>query len=352
MKRRIWKLFIVVIVLSAFLVTGLTGFAGAEVSTKTFKFRLQHWQSQANASYQLFISDKGFPKMVEKASGGRIKIEVYPGGSIISPLDNMRSTGKGVVDMAAGCGAYQAGLGSYFSLLYGIPFVLDNMDDLEIVWQNMGLYDYAKTLYAKYNTHLLGWNADAPIGLFSKKEIKSLNDLKGMKIRAVGAYGDFYKMFGASPMTTPTAEIYMALDRGLVDGVTWGSEAAMKEFGLHEVSKYILVPWIAGATANDMMINMDKWKALPPDLQEIMTTCYQKYSATLGAFYKYRNYVDRAEIVSKYGMKLCWMSEEDIAKGKEMALKLMDNYAKMNPESAKIVKIYKDFMAYKAKIKQ
>lgn len=351
MKRKSLVLFIAVTFASVLLFTELTGIVCAADAAKTYKFRLQHWQSTSTDTYKLFISEMGFPAMVERASGGRIKIETYAGSSIIPPMQNMRAVGKGVVDMAAGCGAYQGGIAKYFSLLYGIPFALDNSDDLEIVWREMGLYEYAKTLYAKYNTHLLGWNSDAPVGIFSKREIKTLEDFKGLKIRAVGTYADFFNMLGASAMSTTSAEIYLSLDRGLVDACSWGSEAAMRGIGLQEVTDYIVLPYISGAAPNDMMINLDTWNVLPDDLKQIMTSCYQEYSSILGARYRYNNYKDRSTIIDKDGMKLNILPEADVEKAKKMAIKLMDKYETESPEAAKIIGIYKDYLKLKSQSK-
>jgi len=344
MKRKSLAVLIAMIVASIFL---LAGFASAAPSTQTYKFRLQHWQPTSSATYKLFVSDKGFPAMVERASGGRIKIETYSVGSVVPVTDQLRAVGKGVIDMAAGCGAYYAGLGNYFSLLYGIPFTLDSMEDVEIVWRDLGLLAYARELYGKYNAYCIGWHHESPIAIFSKKQIKTLGDFKGLKIRAVGAYADFYNMLGASSLSTPGSEIYLALDRGVVDACTWGSESAMIEIGLQEVTKHIILPWISGGATGDMLINMDKWKALPDDLKQIMTSCMEDWANVTGSYYRYHSLLDRSMAVEKYHMTLNFLSEADIIKAKKLSLQLLDKYAARNPESAKIIKIYKDYFNLK-----
>jgi len=271
MKKRFWKLFIAVTVISTFLLTGFISIAGAEVSTKTFKFRFQHWQPTSSGTYKLFIGPKGFPAMVERASGGRIKIETFPGGALFTNTDVIRAVGNGSVDMSGATFAYGGALGPHLAPMYGLPFALENMEDAEIVWRETGLLDYIREEWKKkHNLFIIGLQHESPVGIFSKKPIRKLADFKGLKIRAVGVFGSFYTSLGASAIATPGSEIYMALDRGVVDAVSFGSESAMIDIGLAEVSKYVFVPWISGATIGDYVMNLDKWNSLPPDLQQIM----------------------------------------------------------------------------------
>ncbi len=342
--KRYLSLFVMIIVASVFLMVGFAGSASAE---KTYKLRLQHWHPTSSVTYKLFISDKGFPAMVKRASGGRIIIETYPVNAVVPVTDQFRSVGKGVIDMGAGVPAYQAGLGPYWSLLYGIPFTLGSMEDVEIVWRERGLFEYASELYAKYNVKLIGYHHDAPISIFSKKPIRKLEDFKGMKIRAVGAYGDFYSQLGAATLTTPGSEIYLALDRGLADACTWGSESSMMELGLGEVTKYIILPWMSGGTMGDMYMNMGTWKTLPADLQQIMISCMQDWGAALGASYRNDTLKARAQAQKKHGMEVIWLPPSEVDRLKIEARKLLDRYEKQGPESAKIIKIYKDYLTEK-----
>lgn len=342
--KRYLSLFVTIIVAGVFLVVGFTGSASAQ---KTYKFRLQHWHPTSSATYKLFISDKGFPAMVKRASGGRIIIETYPVNAVVPVTDQFRSVSRGVIDMAAGVPAYQAGLGAHWVLLYGIPFTMGSMEDVEVVWRERGLFQYASQLYAKQNVKLIGFHHDAPISIFSKKPIRKVEDFRGMKIRAVGAYGDFYTQLGASALTTPGSEIYLALDRGLADACTWGSESAMMELGLGEVTKYIILPWMSGGTMGDMYMNMGKWNDLPDDLKQIMTSCMQDWGVALGASYRSDTLKARALAQKKHGMEIIWLSPSETEKLKKEAQKLLDRYEKRDPESAKIVKIYKDYLAEK-----
>ncbi|MCK9231114.1 MAG: TRAP transporter substrate-binding protein DctP [Dehalococcoidales bacterium] len=346
MKRRYLNLALIAILAFSSIVL-LAGFSDQAFAEKTYKFRLQHWQPTASATYQLFMSDKGFPAMVHRASGGRITIETYPVGGVVPVMDQVRSVGRGIVEMGAGCPAYQAQLGSYWSLLYGIPFTLASMEDVDVVWRQRGLFEYASELYAKHNVHLIGYHHESPISLFSKKPITKVEDFKGLKVRAVGTYGDFYTQLGAAALSTPGSEIYVALDRGLADACTWGSESAMVEIGLAEVTKYMVVPWISGGTIGDMYMNKDAWDSLPEDLQQIMISCMQDWGVLIGTFYRSESLKAREMAQEKYGMQLSLLPPSELKKLEIEAQKLLDKYEKQSPEAERIVQIYKEYMSLK-----
>lgn len=345
MRSRVLMIFSFIV--SLFLFSGFSCLAASSDGEQIYKFRLQHWQPTSSATYKLFVGPNGFPANVERASKGRIKIETYPCGAIVPPTETVRAVGRGVLEMGAGCPAYQAKLGSYFSLLYGIPFTLQSMEDVEIVWRNMGLGEYARELYARHNVFLVGWHHESPICLFSKKPIRKIDDLKGLKVRAVGTYGELYTMAGAAALGTPGAEIYTALERGVADACTWGSEAAMVEIGLHEVTDYITTPWVSGGTAGDLYINMDIWKKLPDDLKQVMKSCMEEWANVIGSHYRYASLKARQDAVEKYKMTVTQLEPESLIKLRKLAVELMKKHAAKSKEGARIVQIHEEFLKLK-----
>lgn len=146
---------------------------------------------------------------------------------------------------------------------------------------------------------------------FSNKLIKSIDDIKGMKIRVMPLYIPFFRALGASPVTIPPDEIYTAMERGVVDGFMYVN-VGPASWGLHEVTKYSIEPGVFQMEPATM-VNMDRWKKIPPDLQALMMEIMQdmEYIASM------RNVMleqKEIQIRTEAGMKVIELPPEDAAK--------------------------------------
>jgi TRAP-type mannitol/chloroaromatic compound transport system substrate-binding protein len=154
-----------------------------------------------------------------------------------------------------------------------------------IWYYERGGLEMLQEIYAKHNiiAFPLG-NAGQENGFFSNKKATKMEDFKGMKVRTMGYYADIMNNIGASANVLPPTEIYLGLERGIVDAAEFSGPAANIPMGLHEISKYVLQPGIHQPGAQtELIINKKAWEALPDDLKAIVeinareTDCWAHY---------------------------------------------------------------------------
>ncbi|MFH1137231.1 MAG: TRAP transporter substrate-binding protein [Pseudomonadota bacterium] len=201
---------------------------------------------------------------VEKRTNGAVSINTYPGGTLLDAKDMMDGVIAGQADIGALCQAYQPGrfvMSNATALPLGIPSA--RVGSL-VLWD----------LYKKYNfeefakTKVLTMFATAPTNIMSKVPIKTLEDIKGMDLRASGGAAEILKAWGANAVGMPMSATPEALQKGVVKGL-YSSLEVMKDFKYAEECKYV--------TMTDTVIypfavvmNWDSWKKLPADVQKVM----------------------------------------------------------------------------------
>ncbi|WP_338605535.1 TRAP transporter substrate-binding protein DctP [Desulfoferula mesophila] len=205
-----------------------------------------------------------FIKLVEEKSQGRLKINWLGGPEVVKTFDQADALRRGSVDMLL----YNPF--SFFKPL-GAVFMCRGLSQIP-AWEERqtGAFDlWVKIFREKVNAEYLGsLNSLVPFRLFLNKKIDGIEGLKGLKIRVAPLYIPWMKALGAKPITIPPMEIYTAMQRGVVDGFVWPAYA-IPGLGWHEVTKYEVIPGafqIEPAT----IVNLDKFKSLPPDLQKVL----------------------------------------------------------------------------------
>jgi len=206
-------------------------------------------------------------KEVETRSKGRIKINVYPGGSLTPAPQCYEGVAKGISDIGMSCFAYTRGR---FPLLEGL--------DLPLGYPNgLAATRIANEMVQKYqpqeiaDTHMLYVHAHGPGVLASKKPVHTLEDLKGLKVRATGLSTKIVTMLGGTPVGMSQPETYEALQKGVVEATLCPIET-LKGWKQGEVISSVTDSSAVGyTTAMFVAMNKAKWDSLPADLQQIFT---------------------------------------------------------------------------------
>jgi TRAP-type mannitol/chloroaromatic compound transport system substrate-binding protein len=214
-----------------------------------------------------------FADTVRACSGGRLDIKVFPTGAIVPAMEIFEATSKGTLDAFHSWPGYWKGRNEAFVAYASVPFGLDN-EGYNIWYYERGGKEMFDELYGRYNMKaFFAGNAGQEIGMHSNKRATKLADFKGMKVRTVGWYMDILTQMGVSVTPLPVAEIYLALERGVIDACEFSSPAANVSTGFHEITKYMIMPGVHQPSCQfDVAINLEKWKALPEDLKMIVET--------------------------------------------------------------------------------
>jgi len=211
-------------------------------------------------------------KVVEEMSGGRFRIEVFPAGQIMQPFECFDATSKGTIEAFMAAPAYWATKDPAIEWFMGIPFGMNPEGMAAWYHQGDGRKLWEET-YAAFNLVPRQGPAFAPqmAGWFRKK-ITTTGDFKGLKMRIGNSQArDVIARTGATTVLTPAADIFAALERGVIDAAEWVGPYDDMQLGLHKTARYYYYPgWHEPGTMNEFTFNRKAYEALPADLQRTL----------------------------------------------------------------------------------
>jgi TRAP-type mannitol/chloroaromatic compound transport system substrate-binding protein len=211
-------------------------------------------------------------KVVEETSGGRFRIEVFPGGQIMQPFECFDAASKGTIEAFMGSAYYWTAKEPALEWLTTVPFGMNPEGMAAWYYQGDGLKLCEET-HAAFNLVPRPATAAAPqmAGWFRKK-INTIGDYKGLKMRiGTSQGGKVYVKAGGTVVLTPAAEIYAALERGVIDAAEWVGPYDDMKLGLHNTARYFYYPgWHEPGNVTEFGFNKKAYEALPVDLQRTL----------------------------------------------------------------------------------
>ena len=259
---------------------------------------------------------------VEKRTNGQVSINTFPGETLLSAKDMMDGVIAGQADIGCLCMAYQPG-----------RFIVTNATGLPLDIPNarvgsLSLLD----LYRKYQPEefkqvkVLAMFASAPSNIMTRKAVRTLEDMQGMNIRASGGAAELLKAWGANLVGMPMSDTPEALQKGVIQGL-FSSLEVLKDFKFAEICSFV--------TMTDKVIypfavvmNLDAWNALPPDVQKVMDELIEEQSEWTGTYMD--NHVLEAIEWSKqtHQVEFIELSKEEKARWDERLAPLIDEWVK------------------------
>ena len=253
----------------------------AFAAKKVYRLKLaETWPS----NFPIFgDTTKSMAKMAETMSNGRLKITI--------DSKNKHKAALGIFDMVRS-GQYDMGhSGSYYwkgkvpETLYftSMPFGMTTPEQYGWFYYGGGL-ELMQKVYGKYGLlSFPGGNTGNQMGGWFQKEIKSLADLKGLKMRIPGFAGEIMARVGAKPTNIPAGELYTALERRTIDALEWVGPSLDLRMGFHKIAPFYYTGWHEPGTELQFLVNKKVWKKLPDDLREILrvamrTAAYDMYA--------------------------------------------------------------------------
>ncbi len=280
---------------------------------------------------------------VEKMSGGRLVIELHDAGEIVPPTKIYDAVRDGLLDFGLNTPAWQKGKYPAGDLFYTLPGGVMEFNDLVIWLYGGGGKELAQEMY-KEELIVFPLGLTPPEEVWSKKPIKTLADIKGLKIRAAGLSMDLWKKLGASVVLLAGGEVVPGLQRGLIDAAEFLEASQDYTLGLHEVCKYRFGPPVhMSNNIFQLLIKTKSWKELPADLQAIVEGAAMK--ATLQGYATF--WMDTIEFDKKirdYGTITTKLSKADQAKTRQITMEILAELSKQDPYFAKVWNSQKAFI--------
>jgi len=213
-----------------------------------------------------------FAKAVKAMSGGKFEISVHAGGELLPPFGVVDGVQNGTVEMCHSVPYYFYGKNPAFALGSAVPFGL-NARQMNAWMLHGNGRKLMNEFYAGYNMiSFAGGNTGTQMGGWFRKEIKSIADFKGMKMRLGGGLvGEVMQKLGAVPQSIPGGEIYQALEKGTIDAAEWVGPYDDQKLGFNKVAPYYYYPgWWEGGPEVDFYINQKAFDALSPENKAIV----------------------------------------------------------------------------------
>lgn len=225
---------------------------------------------------------KSMASMADKMSNGRLKISIDSKNKHKSPFGIFDMVRGGQYDMGHSASYYWKGKDANTLFFTTMPFGMTAPEQYGWFYYGGGM-ELMKKVYDKHGLlSFPGGNTGNQMGGWFQKEINSVSDLKGLKMRIPGFAGEVLAKLGAKPTNIPAGELYTALERRTIDALEWVGPSLDLRMGFHKIAPYYYTGWHEPATELQFMINQKSWDKLPKDLQEILrvamrTAAYDMY---------------------------------------------------------------------------
>ena len=234
----------------------------------------------------LFGAAQTFAKYVADATDSKFQIQVFAAGEIAPPLEAANVTGAGSVEACHTASYYYWGKDPTYAFGTIVPFGLNSRMQNAWMYHGGGI-DLLNEFYATQNLYALPCgNTGAQMGGWFRKEIKSVADLTGLKMRIGGFGGKVIAKVGVVPQQIAGGDIYPALEKGTIDAAEWVGPYDDEKLGFHKVAPYYYYPgWWEGSAMLHVMINAAKWAELPPSYQAVVRAAAEATNCDMQARY-------------------------------------------------------------------
>ena len=277
-------------------------------------------------------------------SGGKFEISTHAAGELMPAFGVVDGVQAGTVECAHTAPYYFFGKDPTFALDCAIPFGLNSRQMTAWMYDGNGM-KLMREFYANYNiVNLVGGNTGAQMGGWYRKEIKSLADIKGLKMRIGGFAGKVLERMGGVPQNIPGGEIYQALEKGTIDATEWVGPYDDQKLGFNKVAQNYYYPgWWEGGPQLSIYVNSKSWAALTPEYKAMVENAAAHSHLYMQARYDARNPAALKQLVAG-GTKLFRFPKDvmDAAFKESMAL-----YGELSASNPAWKKIYEDYATFR-----
>ncbi len=245
-----------------------------------------------------------FASYINNASD-KLKITVYHGGELVPPLESLDAVRSGAAQMAYGAGYYWTNISMAPSFSAALPFGLTAQEQNAWCYYGGGIEAADKAYNAIGVKFLPMGNTGNQMGGWFNKEINSLADFEGLKIRMPGLGGEVLKSFGANTVLLAGADVLPSLASGAIDATEWIGPAADLGKGLHQAAKYYYNPgWHEPATILDCSIDMFEWEKLDDATKELVTIASKAVNMEVLSMFQAANDSSYQKLINEHGVQM------------------------------------------------
>lgn len=283
--------------------------ASPALSQNRIKWRMQ--ATWARNSPLLWTGPQLVADYISRASDGRLTIELYGAGDIAPPLQVLDAVVDGGLEMGHGYPAYWAGKLPAVQLLTPVPFGITTQEQNAWLQYGGGL-EIADRIYAELGVKMLpSGNTSVQSAGWFNKDINTIEDYQGLRVRSGGLGAQVLSAIGATPVQLPLGEVPQALQTNAIDGADFVGPFNDMAFGLHKVAKYCMWPgWMEPCGLLDCFINKAAWDGLPDDLKTIVTLANQAANSIVLSEFVAKNAQAYNTLQTEHGVEMRFLSDD------------------------------------------
>ncbi|XOV81095.1 MAG: TRAP transporter substrate-binding protein [Aestuariibacter sp.] len=314
----------------------------AQTPQQTFKWKLvTSWPKNFPG---LGKGPETFASMVNEMSGGRLNVTVYGAGEIVPGFEVFDAVSQGTVQMGHSGPYYWKGKAPAAQIFTGVPFGMNAQEMNGWLHYGGGLALWQE-LYKPFNLlPFAGGNTGTQMAGWFKKEITSLDDMQGLKMRIPGLGAEVMEKLGAVPVSLTGGELFTSLQTGAIDATEWVGPYNDLAFGLHRAAEYYYsFGWHETGTTLEFIVNLDAYNALPGDLQKIVEVAARAVNQDMLDEYTARNNNALQALINEHGVQLREFPQEVIAALRDATDVVLQEQSEADPNFAKIYAEYKQF---------
>ena len=282
--------------------------------------------------------------LINEMSGGRIKVRVYGAGELVPAFEIFDAVSQGTAQMGHGAAYYWKGKSEAAQFFSAVPFGLNALEMNAWLTHGGGMDLWRETYKPFGLIPTAAGNTGVQMAGWFNREINSIKDLHGLKMRIPGLGGEVLKRAGGTPLSIPGGEIFTSLKTGVIDATEWVGPYNDLAFGLHKAAKYYYYPgWHEPGTTLEALINEKAFNDLPKDLQSIVSNACKVANQDMLAEYTARNQLALDTLVNKHKVDLRKLPDEVLAKLKTLSEEVVSEVAAKDKLSGKVFKSFKQF---------
>jgi len=285
-----------------------------------------------------------YAEWVNEMTNGQIEIKVYGGGTLVPALEVFDAVSGGAAEMGSGASYYWAGKNPSVQFFTTVPFGMNAQQMNSWLYAGGGM-ELWREQYAKYNlVPFAGGNTGVQMAGWFNKEINSIEDYKGLKMRIPGLGARVLEEIGGTPVLSAGSEIYTNLERGVIDATEWIGPYHDYLMGFHDIAKYYYSPgWHETGSNLEILINKRLYDGLPKSLQSILDAAAYKLNAWVLAEFEAKNNEYLQKIINESDVEIRQLNPDVLTALYEAREKIIDDLVQKDADSKKVYASYSKF---------
>lgn len=289
-------------------------------------------------------------ELITEMSGGRLSVKVYGASELVPAFEVFDAVSRGTAQMGHGAAYYWKGKSEAAQFFSAVPFGLTAQEMNGWLYSGGGM-ELWQEIYAPFGLiPAAAGNTGVQMAGWFNKEIKTVDDLNGLKMRIPGLGGEVLKRAGGTPVSLPGGEIFTSLKTGAIDATEWVGPYNDLAFGLHKAAKYYYYPgWHEPGTTLEAIINQQALEELPKDLQSIVINACKIVNQQMIAEYTTRNQQALQVLKTRHKVQVIKLPDDVLQTLKKLSDEVV---AEVATQDKMTKKVYKSFKAYRDQVSQ